>query len=136
MDWAACGSAQKPGSEVLDSKVPSAFSLPAMSKMLHDCGYPAAQFFYTVFLFNHYLSLSIFADTLARTYLSQSNRPLAAKCARRVGSGKRKPRQQFSTQLMELARSILCPIDIYNGFTDFLVLTAAPIISPLSVRSE
>jgi len=61
-DWAACGSAQKPGSDVLDSKVDSAFSLPAMSKMLHDCGYPAAQFFYTVFLFDHYCFLSILAD--------------------------------------------------------------------------
>jgi hypothetical protein len=62
VDWAAWGSAQKSGSEVLDSKVLNAFSLPAMSKMLHDCGYPAPQFFYTIFLFNHYFFLSILAD--------------------------------------------------------------------------
>jgi hypothetical protein len=29
-----------------------------MSKMLHDCGYPAAQFFYSVLLFNHLPFLS------------------------------------------------------------------------------
>ena len=52
--------------------------------------------------------------------------PLAARCARRVVSGSRWPRQQDSTSRTAAARSTLCPIDTKSGLVPSLLHNDRP----------
>jgi len=61
--------------------------------------------------------------------------PAAALWASRVGSGSRRPAQQASVRSNAVGRSILWPMETYNGATPSRVRRTPPISSPLSHRS-